>query len=304
MNGLALSEIEQHLLIAVCDFRSPAGSIGPVCLEEGEREVRGKQSVPLSIATSLGEEQTYGGSSKSHINSTIGTFQCPVMLTESLLLNPRDNLVGRQVAPLGVVLGLAQLYHAKQMALDVAACNQTYKVSTGKPAVHEQIVESDALLDGVLYHLDSLVGLLHGVLPDTFLHDLALVFLAETLTTLLACQTLLALRIPAFFSVKREVEHQLAQSVCIEQCQTLVPKDCLVLQMGEYLSEQLCLTATLRSIRIVDDQTDRMVVRSLAATADLTQQLQVHRIHQLAPLNITIIHKTIEHVLLTTEQAA
>ena len=52
------------------------------------------------------------------------------------------------------------------------------------------------------------------------------------------------------------------------------------------------------------NQADRLVMLSLGATSDLTQQLEVHRIQQLAPFDITIIHKTIEHVLLTTEQAA
>ena len=37
---------------------------------------------------------------------------------------------------------------------------------------------------------------------------------------------------------------------------------------------------------------------------DLANQLEVHSIQQLAPFDITVIHKTIEHVLLTTEQAA
>jgi len=58
------------------------------------------------------------------------------------------------------------------------------------------------------------------------------------------------------------------------------------------------------SIRVIDNQADRFVMLSLRTTADLTHQLEVHRIEQLAPLDITIIHKTIEHGLLTTEQAA
>ena len=58
------------------------------------------------------------------------------------------------------------------------------------------------------------------------------------------------------------------------------------------------------SVSVIDNQADRLVMLSLCATADLTQQLEVHRIQQLAPLDITVIHKTIEHVFLTTEQAA
>ena len=45
------------------------------------------------------------------------------------------------------------------MTLDVSAGNQADEVCTGKPAVNEQIVESDAALDGVLHHLDGLVNL-------------------------------------------------------------------------------------------------------------------------------------------------
>ena len=71
------------------------------------------------------------------------------MLGEALLLELFDNLVGCQVAPLGVVFGLAQFDHAYQMTLDVSAGNEFHKVCTGKPAVNEQIVESDAALDGV-----------------------------------------------------------------------------------------------------------------------------------------------------------
>ena len=56
-----------------------------------------------------------------------------------------------------MVLGLAQLDHAYQMTLDVATGNEFHEVCTGKPAVNEQIVETDTSLDGILHHLDGLV---------------------------------------------------------------------------------------------------------------------------------------------------
>ena len=77
-----------------------------------------------------------------------------------------------------------------------------------------------------------------------------------------------------------------------------------MLDMGEHLTDELTPAAALRSVSVIDNQADWLVMLSLCAAADLTQQLEVHRIQQLAPLDITIIHKTIEHVLLTTEQAA
>ena len=104
--------------------------------------------------------------------------------------------------------------------------------------------------------------------------------------------------------MKREIEKQLAHPIAQKQCKTFVAKDGLVLKVRENLADELTLTSALRSVSVIDNQADRLVMLSLGAAADLTQQLEIHRIQQLAPLDITIIHKTIEHVLLATEQAA
>ena len=302
--ALTLAEVEQQLLVVICHLCSPSHGVGTVCLEEAEREVCGKQSVPLSLPATLREEQTHGGSRKLLVNGAVRALQHSVVLGKPFLLELLDNLVGRQVTPLGVVLGLAQLDHAQQVALDVTAGNQANEVSTGKPAVNEQIVEADTPLDGILHHLSGLIGLLHGVLLDALLDTLASIVGREALAALLVREPLLLVGLPAFFSVKREVKEQLTQPVAQQQRQALIAKDALVLNMREDLADELTPATALRSVDIIDNQTDRLVMRSLRATADLAEQLEVHRIEQLAPLNVAIIHKTIEHVLLTTEQAA
>ena len=304
MYALALSKIQQYLHVAICHFSRPASSVRPVCLEEAKRKIRGKQSVPLPLPATLREKQTHGSTCKLDIDGTVAALQRRVVLDESFLLQALDNLAGIQVAPFGMVLGLSQLDHAKQVAFDVTACNESDEVRIGKPTVNKQIVEADTAFDGILYHLDGLVGLLHRVLSDALLDSLSTMVLSETSLPLLVRQPLFPVWLSSFLAMKGEVEHQLAQTVGIEQGQTLVAKDGLVLNMGEHLADELTLASALGSIRVIDNQTDRPAILSLAATADLPQQLEVHRVEQLAPLNVTIIHKTIEHVLLTTEQAA
>ena len=302
--ALTLAEVEQLLAIVVGHLGSPSHGVGAICLEEAEREVCGEQSVPLSLPATLGKEQTHGGSRKLHVNSAVSALQGSVVLGKSLLLESFDNLVSSQVTPLSVILGLAQLDHAQQMALDVAASHQTDEVCTGKPAVNEQIVETNTTLDGILHHLDGLVGLLHGVLLDALLNTLSGIVGRETLAALLVRQPLLLIGLPAFLTMKRKVKEQLAQSVTQQESHTLVAEYGLMLNMRENFADELTLTSALGSIRVIYNQTDWPVIMSLAATADLPHQLEVHRVEQLAPLNVTIIHKTIEHVLLTTEQAA
>lgn len=80
----------------------------------------------------------------------------------------------------------------------------------------------------------------------------------------------------------------------------LIEKDDLVLKARESLADEL----TLGSVSIIDNQAYRSLMSGLHAAAGLSQQLEIHRIQEHAPFDITVIHKTIEYVLLTTEQAA
>ena len=121
--ALASAEVEQLLTIVICHLSCPTSSISPICLKEAEREVRGEQSIPLSFPASLRKEQTYSGSGKLHVYGAVGALKRSVMLGESLLLELLDNLVGCQVSPLGMILGLAKFDHTYQVALDVAAGN-------------------------------------------------------------------------------------------------------------------------------------------------------------------------------------
>ena len=126
----------------------------------------------------------------------------------------------------------------------------------------------------------------------------------ETLAALLVRQPLLLIWITALLAMKREVEEKMAQSVGIEQRHALIAEDGLVQDMGEHLADELAPASAFRFVRVIDYQADWSFMRGLCASTDLAQKLEVHSIQQLAPFDITIIHKTIEHVLLTTEQAA
>ena len=106
--ALTLAEVEQLLLVVICHLGSPSHGVGTVCLEETEREVCGKQPVPLSLPATLREEQTHCGFSKLHVNSAVSALQGSVVFGQPFLLELFDNLVSRQVTPLSVVLGLAQ----------------------------------------------------------------------------------------------------------------------------------------------------------------------------------------------------
>ena len=90
--------------------------------------------------------------------------------------------------------------------------------------------------------------------------------------------------------MKREIEKQLAHPIAQKQCKTFVAKDRLVLKVREYLADKLTLTSALRSISVIDNQADGLVMLSLCAAADLTQQLEIHSVQQFAPCQINSGH--------------
>lgn len=153
MYGLVFPEAKQVLQIPVGDLRCPSHGVNPVCLEEAETEVGCKESVPLPFPATLAEEQPDGSAGESYFNGTIRALKRSTVLAELPRMELPYNLLCREESVFRTVPCLTKLYHAYEVAFYVAAGYQTYEGSVGKPAVNQEIVKTDAALDGVLRHL-------------------------------------------------------------------------------------------------------------------------------------------------------
>jgi len=75
-------------------------------------------------------------------------------------------------------------------------------------------------------------------------------------------------------------------------------------KMRMNLADKFCFLSSLGNIGVIDNQTNRSVSLGIGASANLSEQLRVHHVEQIAPSDIAIIHKPIEHVLFTFKHAA
>lgn len=203
-----------------------------------------------------------------------------------------------------MVTDIIESDNAEEITFDMPGGNQTDEAGIGKPAVHQQVIEPDAFPDGGLHHLDSLIGLFHLIVVDTLFYSLSLMVFREPGPALLRCKPLYLLCILLLFSMEGEIKHQLTHAVREQQRKTLATKHTLMPDIGVYTADELGFPACLRGIGIIYNQADRLVTGRRGLPADLPEQLKVHRIKQPAPPDIAIIHKTIEHVLLTHENPA
>ena len=120
MYGLALAQVQQGLTLLVCDFGSPTSGVYTICLKKAEGKIGCQQAVPITFATSFAEEQTNRYAIQLNVHRAICAAKSSVMLTCLRLLLVPDDLLGIHLTRFCGVVGLAQLYHAQQMTLDIS----------------------------------------------------------------------------------------------------------------------------------------------------------------------------------------
>lgn len=265
MYRLALAQVQQGLAILVCNFSCPASGIKTVCFEEAKGVVGCKQTIPVALTSTLAEEQAHRYTIQLNVHHTIGAAKRSVVLTAFQLLLVLDDLLGIHLSILRSIVGLAQFYNAQQVTLDMSACNEAHELCVCKPAIYEQVIKTDTSLDGVLDHVYGLVRFLHQVFIHALLYRLALVVFGEASLPLLGSESLDLLLVLAFLSMKREVKKQLADSIGKHQGKALVTKNALLMNMGPDSSDEFRFHACLGSISIINNQTNRFVLRGSRA---------------------------------------
>jgi hypothetical protein len=135
VDGLASAEVEQSLAVVIGDFSHPTSAVQAVSLKGTQCRASGQQTVPLSIVPPLAEVKTDGRSGKVGINHAVCTFEGCIVFAEPEIMKFPDNLFGCQIPVLSPVSRLANLNHSEQIASDMPAGYQTYKVRIGEEII-------------------------------------------------------------------------------------------------------------------------------------------------------------------------
>lgn len=150
---LALPKAEKPLTLVISHLHGPAHLVGPVCCEEVQGQVCGQQCVPFAFPAPLAEEQAYRLSPERDVDIAVDAVQEAASLHALSLFQPTYNLFRRKVAEFRVVKRVPHPDHAQQMAHDMAGEDKLDQRGVGEPAVHEQVVETDAVPYGMADHL-------------------------------------------------------------------------------------------------------------------------------------------------------
>lgn len=171
----------------------------------------------------------------------------------------------------------------------------------GEPAVTEHIPELYVVLYAALCHFLHQFYLAHdalllaaGYLGGLVLHGLVL---SGGLPAVQAEFGILVL------AAEGEVHQQLADAVAQAAEQALVAPVAAVRHVREYPAHHLYAVAGLDDVRVVEDEhRGQLALLVVAPDGDLSPQLAVDVVHDLAPLRLPVVQELIEHVLVAAHK--
>src|SRR5574344_948249 len=255
VDRLASAEVKQSFTVMISDLSYPAPAIQAVSLKETQRCICRQQTIPLSLVSTLAEVKANGRAGKFDVNHAVCTFEGGIVFAESEFMKLLDDFSGCKIPILSLISRLSNLNHSEQIAFDMPTGYQTDEVRIGKPAIHQQIVKADASLDGILNHLDGLVGLLHRILFDSLVHFLTSMVLVISAVAFFISEPLFSVGVFAFLTMQRKIEQHLTHSIGQKQGKAFVTKYALLLDVREHLADELTLLSAFRSICIIYNQT-------------------------------------------------
>ena len=238
---LVLSKSEVRLAILEDNLQRPSHRVYPVCLEEVQLGVGGDESIPVGVLVTLCEEETYVTSCKLHVNGDVVAAETLAVPASFLrLVKECNESLSGIVLTVVMVLGLAHLDHTEVMELDVSGCYEFDDLSTCEPAVFKDIVEVYLFLDETLDHLYHEGNLAFAIL----LYPLGSCTVGTPVLLVSGIKLLLLHVVVAPLSLltnEAEVHEHLSHAVRNAKEQSLEAEYHLVLDMGEYLANHLCL---------------------------------------------------------------
>lgn len=305
VTSLTLAQSKQLLGLFMDDFLRPSSAVNPVCLKEVYAGVGRYQSSPWTTLAASYKEEADGNITEAYISGDIPAFELATVLHLLSVFEMSDERRSSHVLLPEPVLGnafLSNLQCTEIMAVKVAGMDETDKFLTGEPTVGKDILETDAFLDGTLYHLYGERYLVSVILLDALCRRFILAtLLDETPFKFFLGHAVVAL-LP-LLSDNGKIEEHLAEAIRYTKQESLKTKDVLVFQMRVDTADVLHTFARLGKIGVINHQAGNLalVVRTHLY---LVPQLKSEIVHQLTPVGADITQEIIEHVLPTAKQAA
>lgn len=284
-------------------FNDPSSGVKPEGLFGVNARICGYHGVPGAFPSPV-EEQPYIHPCISGVDGGVVVSDGACILDGLELHEFPDDVRSGKLAYAGVIFGLSHLDHTDEVALEVTAVDELEQFRAGEPAVNEEIVETDAFHDGSAEHSDCVrdLALNHFGLPS--IHFLVLgAFLLVLCGLLFSGKPLWPVFVLAGLCLYGAVKHELGLSVSVAEEHGLESEDALHRGMGKHFPETLGLHSTFRKVGVVDDEATDGAIR-ISPAAYLADELTVDGVYETSPIDIPVVHKTIEHVLLAGEQLA
>lgn len=303
VSGLAFSEAKVLLTVLEDHLNRPSHGIYPIGPVEVNGTVCGDDAIPWGTAGGAHIEESYSCAVHKRIHHDVVAAMEPAVFERALfILISGDQGLGGELLPLAVTLKrethgpLSHPYHTKIMTGDTACGDETQDLPACKPTVREQIVKPVTVFYGPVDHLLEKGYLAFCIVLNAFG---GLCVLASPFLLIPSGQLLLRHGVAVVLSglaYELMVYDHLASSVAYRKDKSLEAKYHPVGDMAEHAPDFFCVYASLGLVCVIHDHADWK--SSVVGTViDLSPELAGNVVQYPAPVEIVVVHKTVENVL-------
>lgn len=300
VSGLAFPKSEILLTVFENHLDRPTYGVDLIGFVETKVCVGGEHSAPRCTFAAPDVEQPHGHIIDESIdNNIIAAVFTTVPHALGLGGKFGDDCLGRNLFPIfpkgKAQAFLSHLYHAEIVASDASGLDEEENVFAGEPTVSEQIIETVSIPYRSSDHLFEKIAFAHGIV----LHALCCRTFLITHFPKTAFQFGIGHGVIALFARLADnfkIKDMLTFAITDGECQRLEPQHHPVGYMAEDASNFLSVEASLRVIRIIGNETHR-IVGMVGANRNPAPELAGYVIGYFTPVKTVVIYKPVEDIL-------
>lgn len=302
ISALTLAKSKILLTILYCHLDCPSFGIQLPGFKDIKSGIGCEQTVPLTVLASLYKEDSDRYSLKYGIGDNIVSFELAAVFYQSFLLGLLCKGGGTDFSIFSLESGLAlsfvgfaDLDHSEPVAPHMPGFYKTDDIGTGKPAVGQNIFESDLVFDCPADHLFGKFNLGHPVFTLPLSVNIGITFKFFASLAFLVAESVVA--ILSRFPHNGEVKHKLGPAIGNSHQKTFEPEHTFVFKMGEDPADIFNASACLVEVGVIYYEACILTLR-VGTHLDLVPQLRGYAPQGLAPCHARVGDEAIEHILL------
>lgn len=294
--------MEELVGMVIREVGSGGCRVGGVWFEKSEGEMGCEEWIGMGIGGWVGEEERESGWGKVEVDGGVGRCEGCVMVGEWVVVEFVDNGVGCKVWGVGMIVGIGDVDDRYEVGVDVGGGNEGEEVWRGKGGVNEEIVEWEGGVDGVVEDVDGVLNVGDGVVGEGLVERVWGMMVGVWGFGVVVGEGVVVVRVGGVVGMKGEMEEEVSDGMGEKEGERFVGKDGVVVNVREEVGDELSVRWGVWRVSVMDDKGEWVVMVRVCGVGNVREEVEVDGIKEVGGVDIRMIDKRIEDVVVRREE--